>query len=427
MDERDFNAFKKSIEHEREFEFDESGWADLKGRMDVTENRKRRPLLGWWMLAAAAVMLPLVVGNVFLFSNLRETQKINEQMQSKLEAFSKTERDTVWQERIVYVHDTLLDENMVYRNIPVVPKKYRQLKSVLTDKDLETLLAGKLPDRLRDLPGETPPATVEDLANAALQNVENQAVIPDLSHVPDLLESKDLTLLKSKHPSNLDLDALLPMAKIEEKETPFLVKIERAVRPKGLTVGASLGGLLPISKELTQPSGWSAGIGTEVIFSRNLRLRLDASYARISFTSNEMNLGLGIPEVPSPGDDYVFNDARVAQNALHFNLGMKYLWNTKNKLQPFVYAGYGTTYILPYTVYYDYENVNLPVPEVTVPLETSNTLLISGFGMAGLGLSYAFNDHFSFSVEGSYRKQFSKSSLSNPDLAGLRTGLTYQF
>lgn len=427
MDERDFNAFKKSIEHEREIEFDESGWADLKGRMDEAEKRRRHPLLGWWMLAAAAVVLPLIVGNVFLFSNLRETKEMNEQMQGKLEAFSKTERDTVWKERIVYVHDTLMDEKVVYRNIPVVPEKYRQLKSVLTDKDLETLLAGKLPDRLRDLPGETPPSAVENLANAAAQNVDNQPEIINLSHVPDLLGNKDMASLKSLHRVQPDWSALLPEAKMEEKETPFLVKVERAVTPKGLTVGSSVGSLFPVSKELTQPSGWSAGIGTEVIFSRHLRLRLDASYARVSFTSNEMNPGLGIPEVPSPGDDYVFNDARVAQNALHFNLGMKYLWNTKNKLQPFVYAGYGTTYILPYTVYYDYENVNLPVPEVTVPLETSNTLFISGFGMAGVGLSYAFNDHFNLSLEGSYRKQFSKSSLSNPDLVGLRTGLTYQF
>lgn len=427
MDEKDFDAFKKSIEHERQIEFEEGGWADLKVRMDEAENRKRRPVLGWWTLAAAAVVLPLIVGNVFLFGNLQETRKVNERLEKNLEAFSKTDRDTVWQERVVYVHDTLIGERVVYRNMPVEPEKYRQLKTLLTDQEMATLLAGKLPDRLRDLPSETPSSKSENKEAVASQNIDYQEEIINSKHVPDLLKGKNFGPIKSSTGDKQGLMAYLPEIKLVEKKTPFLVKAQRVMRPEGLAVGATLGGLLPISEELDQPNGWSAGLLTEVIFSKHLALRMEGNYARVNFTSESMKPSLGIPVIASPGDDYVFREAKVAQNAMYLNVGMKYTLNIMHKLQPFVYGGYGTSTILPHSVYYNFENKALPNPELTVPLESNKSIFISGFGIAGVGISWSLSDKFSLSLEGDYRRQFSKTSLSNPDLLSLRTGLTYQF
>jgi hypothetical protein len=105
---------------------------------------------------------------------------------------------------------------------------------------------------------------------------------------------------------------------------------------------------------------------------------------------------------------------------------MKYLMNVRKKLQPFVYAGFGAASIFPYRVYYDFKNA-VTESEVQMDDEIGSTDFISGFGMAGAGLSYRMSSHVSLQLDGFYRSQLRKSSLSNPDLAGLRSTLTYQF
>ena len=427
MDGKDFDAFKKSMEHERDIEFNENGWEELKLRMDEAEIRRRRPLAGWWMLAAA-VLLPLIVGNIFLFSNLRETKEMNERLASKLEQLSNNKTDTIWREKVLYVHDTLTNEKIVYRNITATPEKYQQLQEVLTPKEIETLLSGKLPERLRTLPGETAPVHEEALAGTAGQKIEIPPDAPgiDLSYVPDLLQNTDFVQLKSNRKLRPNWDDYLTGVKLIEKQTPLLLKVKRAMKPDGLAISVSGGALFPISKKLDEPNGLSVGLAGEVIFSGHLRLRVEANYASISYSSKTMDTNLGIPLLPSPGDDFVFDQARVVQNALHFNVAMKYLMNVDKKLQPFLFAGYGTASVLPFKVYYDFKNT-VTESEVQVEQETGSTNFISGFGIAGAGISFAMNHHLNLQLEGLYRTQLSKSSLSNPDLAGIRVALLYRF
>ena len=428
MDDKDYSAFKKSLDHQRDIEFDESHWDELNQRMDEAAVRTRRPVLGWWMMAAAA-MLTLLLGNIFLFGNLRETSRMNEQLQGKLEQFSGIQKDTVWREKLLYVHDTLVNEKLVYRTVSAKPKKYQQLQEVLIPKDIETLLAGKLPERLRALPSETPPANEESLAGTtAGKGMDMLPETPemDLNHVPDLLVNSGVELMYPRSKKRLDWANYLTETKWEEKKTPFLLKVKRVMQPDGLAIGASGGALYPISKRVDGAKGWSVGLAGELVFSDHLRLRAEANYARLSYTSKTMDPNLGIPIIPSPGDDYSFDKARVAQNSLHFNFSMKYQMNVKNKLQPFVYAGYWTAAVFPNTVFYDFENTITGI-EVQVEEETGDNRFISGFGIAGAGLSYTLNDHLNLQLEGQYRTQLSESNYSNPDIAALRTTLLYQF
>jgi hypothetical protein len=424
MDDKDFYAFRKSLDHQRDIEFDERHWEELDQRIKEGKKNKRRPLFGWWMAAAAAV-LALLLGNIYLFGSLRQSRLMNEQLGGQIEHLAGKQTDTIWKERVVYVYDTIENEKIVYMAVAPPPGPYQQLKEVLTPREVEALLAGKLPERLRAFPGESAPAKNEALAEK--DEIKTGAQSEDMNHIPELLEKSSLGMLEPGRKHQLYWSDYLPEVKWEEKKTPFLLKVKRAMQPDGLAIGVSTGALFPLSRDLHEGKGFSTGLAGELVFSEHLRLRMEANYARVSFTSDVMAPTLGIPVIQKPGDDFVFTDARAVQNALHFNLGMKYLMNVKKKLQPFVFAGFGSASVLPYSIYYDFDSNIQGIPEVTVPMETENTFFISGFGIASAGISYNLNNHLSLQLEGLYRTQLSKSSLSNPDLASLRATAMYQF
>jgi len=425
MNDKDFYAFRKSLEKQRDIQYDESHWEELNQRMD-RPNTGKRPVLGWWMAAAAAI-LALLFGNLFLFGNLNETRQMNVQLQDRLERNSLHQTDTIWREKTVYLHDTLTNEKIVYREVKSVPGEYQKLQEILTSEEIVALHEGKLPERLRNFPGESP-TDKATLATAQGQEANKLPETPklDLNYTPNLLGYKTNGPVTSIHNWGPEWNDYLTEIEMGEKKTPLLLKVKRNLQPKGLAIGVSSGPIIPISEKIGQPRGWTIGLNGEFLFSDHLRLRAEVSYVKVSYTSSSMDPSLGIPVTQSPGDDFVFDQAQVVQDALHFDFLMKYLMATRKKLQPFVYAGYGTASIFPYKVYYDFKNTVLE-SEVQTEDEIGSTYLISGFGMVGAGMSYSLGNHLSLQLDGFYRRQLSKSSLSNPDIASLRASALYSF
>ncbi len=428
MNDKDFHAFRKSIEHAREIEFEEKQWEKLARRLDEGDRGGRRRLAGWWALLAA-LLLPLLLWNAFLFGSLREVKQINEKLMHKLGQFSAMETDTAWMGKVIYVHDTLIKERIVYRSLAAEAELHRWLQGLMPTREAGAPVSGNFPARLRELPGEA--GSDNTLDKRIVTVTEDEQARPKMlsAHWNDMLEAlegKEMKGVKRLPGLVSDWSNYATVIEPAERPIPFLLKAKRALQPKGFAAGLATGALFPLPESLQESMGWQAGIGGELIFSEHLRMRGEANFESIELTSESMGASLGIPVISSPHSDFAFSEAKALKNALHFDLGMKYLMKAGSRFQPFVYAGLGTAYILPFDIVYDFEKMGQN-GELQVIAHKGGNLIIGGFGMAGLGMSYTLGRRMSLQLEGLYRAQLSNSTQSGPGLATARTILLYSF
>lgn len=428
MNDKDFHAFRKSIEHAREIEFEEKQWEKLARRLDKGDEGGRRRLAGWWALLTA-LLLPLLLWNAFLFGSLREVKQMNEKLMHKLERFSTMETDTAWRGKVIYVYDTLVYERIVYRNLMAETELHRRLQGLMATREAGAPISGNFPARLRELPGEAGPENTPD--SLAVTMAENEQARPKMpsanwNDMPEALGNKKPEGVKRLHRPEPDWGNYARAVEPAEQAIPFLLKAKRAMRPEGFAAGLAAGALFPLPEGLQESIGWQAGIGGELIFSEHLRMRGEANFESIELTSESMGTSLGIPVISSPHGDFTFSEAKALKNAFHLDLGMKYLMKAGSRFQPFVYAGLGTAYILPFDIVYDFEKMGQN-GEVQVIAHKDGNLIIGGFGMAGLGMSCTLGRRMSLQLEGLYRAQLSNSAQSSPGLATARTILLYSF
>lgn len=426
MEDKDFYAFRKSLENEREFEFDENQWTELSRRLSGPKNRRRKFLFGWWL--PAAVTVPFLFGNIILFKNLHKTDLLNVQLEKRLAFVEQTRSDTVWKEKIVFVHDTLQNEKIVYKEVYPLQRKYDQIGKMYAASGLAILQGGKIPLELKDFYKETATYSVGDPAEPESVPVERESLTKRITmQLPQIpyLDASYVILPPSNQPE-WDMPRFFSVG--VKKKRPLLAQIKRVIEPKGFAIEGGGGALFPIeAKDSEVGKGWTTDLSGEVFFSNHLRLKMETSFTQMNLTTNKMDATRGIPFVASPGDDYLFDQARLTQNMLCFSLGVKYLWKLGNRLQPYVYGGYAGASILPYSVVYDFNNAAME-SEIQIEKNIKQRLFARDIGVAGLGLACNLGNRWTLQLEGRYMVMpSSNSGFLNNNLACLRSSISYGF
>ncbi len=398
---------KENLENRPEPSFDERVWADLEQRI---ENRnEKKPLFIPWYWALLPFLALLALNGVFYL----EIKGSNHKTQAIL-----SQKDTVVQIKVIRQIDTVYLASAIHTR-PGVGKWF-------TTPNL-------MPPGLFDLPGSRVIRTEPEGPKYGSVSLEEGTIVHDLAFDSSRHFSVSPVLVMAPQP----LMPLKPeeisrrpppreMKTIEKKQRKTIGEHLNVLAPVGFRAGVTGGWVYPFNIVMDRQSGFSVGVQTLTEFPQNLRLWVDAHYAKVHFESSKMDETIGIPVVNPPSDEYTFDQAEVLQPSLLFSIGIQYAFLKNSRLKPFAGFGYSAVSLLPYEVVYDFSNKNLGA-EWSFDKEVENQGVTGHFYLLQAGLERNLAKNCYWQLWGYYRGNWEKPGIRTPGFLGMQGGLQVRF
>ncbi len=430
-----YKQFKENLENREEPVVENKLWEKLE--KDLNHQEKSLPKSGFANWGALGLLLLLLLGsNIY---SILEMKKANKKM-----ATLEQRTDTIFQTKIVYQIDTVFqtvtkrEEVIRYRtatfskNDLVLPASF----STTTSTPLVVSKNRGLVNNTRNLLDNTITSTAlfsaylqeQQLINYSDNKVTNTAITASPEISTNFSISSPISTIA---PSVIDyvpntLRALdIPALVITPRKKTIAQRIY-PMQPKGFSIGAVAGTLLPLGKELSSKFSYSAGLEATIEFSPSLQLWASASFLNLSFETEQFNETVGIPSTLPPSDDFEFQQANTIQPSLQYSLGMQYTFNAQKRWQPLVGIGYAAMQLLPYEVYYEFEIPDQDIKWV-VDEELDSDELVNGLLLLKGGINFNVSKHWNWKVQAIYRNQLKGEGLQSPSILGLQSGISYKF
>ena len=430
-----FDDLKNNLNNRPEPEFEDSAWLAMEKKMQPPKERKRY-FGGLWLMLFT---IPFIFASGYSYLQMKEAQAAVNEMELQIV------RDTVYSTRTVYVRDT------IYQSTPIARSKSLKSSnpfiasySLPLFSDYPFLKIKNTKNNFTYLPfnnnSSSFRAGVLSFSNSnSLLTYRNNSMIGSDSkpqkETPNNKTSRNLevVLLSSleigfversqQFPITMNLQevAILKKSKWRKRR----IQIANMMRPKSFRLGFGGGYIYPTNENLSNRSGYALNLQGEVGFNENLSMWIDFSYLQLHLETESMEDEFGIPSIPLPNDDYIFDNATTDQPLLQYSVGMQYLFRTNKKLRPFLGAGISLISPQPYEVEYDYED--LAGNEIVVPKDYSNQGISSNQWIMKTGLEYKFGKRWSSQLEGYYRTSWKEGDNITPNILGVNTRLLYQF
>ena len=426
-----FKQFKDNLDNQPEPVFEEHDWLSLKRKL--TDKSDKRPLSSLLLWLLAPLFLMSLGTNGFQYNQLKNTQQKMTLLENRFDSVSHNtvvfQSDTIFKIKTIYERDTVFKTKILHETEIVYVPFYKDSLNMVT-------LLKNSSDDFKTSDELKQPYPKEALNTFAfLKNSSGDLKSPDELKLHEVLSNKTLNfktlenlktlqppLLKLKKPNdllNLDLKPIVLIPKKTWKE-----RLE-SLRPKDFSGGISAGLAYPMSDISSKPSGYAFGLQGAVSFSPNLSLWADAHYMQLSYKTDRMNDAIGIPVIPPPSNDFSFNLVTVSQPSLQYMAGLRYHFDSKKRLQPYLGLGYGAVTLLPYEVDYEFKNGSLgTVWEITQKINKQVTQW--GFLLFDVGFEKRIAQHYRWQIGANYRLKLSNSAQSYR-LFGLKTGIFYDF
>jgi hypothetical protein len=411
MDDKFYEQFKSNLENRPEPAYDGQLWRQLEKDLDREQDQKPKGIAWWWV---AALLLPLLGSNLFVFCKFQETEK---QLNNLI-----IKADTIFQTTHIYHTDT------IYQTTEVTQKIIRYLPTpqtaVVANNNFSSKARFKNPFTNQPLRSST---LLNDLIRPKTGLGLNQQIKNSSSA---LLADRNIELLPYSLLELLSIESnnLKPNeTKLELKnQKKTLVQKIYGMRPKGFALGLEGGLARPVGDSFNKSEGYTVGINAQIRFSPKLRMWANTAYINTNFESSKMGEDIGIPVVNPPSDDFEFDIADVGQPILQYSVGMQYLWNATKKWKPFVGVGYGAVSLLPYEITYDFENENAGF-EWSFEETINQRTLVTDFLLLQVGLEYELNENWYCQLKTGFSTNLKNSGIQSPQLVNLTTGLGYNF
>ena len=422
-----FESLKQNLENRPEPEFRESAWKAMQKKL-IDYEKKHSTTHNKWLWAPPLLMLFLLGSGFLNYYFYQQTQGKLNTPQKKITTVLHI--DTVYQKKVIYITDTIIqwqieqhksapltasptqrnvfkiDENVFHPNLFALETKRKESTSTNLSYFTTRLLYH------RYLAAQQDPPIIENINNTISKPVNKWDKFGIVS-----LKATDVM-----HPElPIKYNALKSLAK--RKKT--LRQMLYPMWPKQFIVGIKGGWILPVQKEINHSNAFSTGLELSAGFSDHLRLFAGFNFIKLNYHIDEMNESLGVPIIVSPGDDYEFLKAEVVQPKLQYTIGMQYLFNVKNKFQPFLGIGFSTAKTLPYELSYEFENdfndLEAAIEKIIDgPIPLTNQLLFK------TGWEYKLTNHWRWKLEGFYNNVLNEKEFYSPNLFGIQTGLLFK-
>lgn len=425
-----YQSLKDNLENRPEPDFKEEAWLDLDGRLDALQKKEGRIVVWPWWSYAALALLPLsILLNGWLFLRQSDAQP----KENELAEANTVLLDTVYQTRIVYQRDTILQTIVSEQEKSHTDyAHYWQAKAERALSKWEERFIPQLSERARETDDGSISSLLVELEGNPIQQLLRKAGLGEVAWLGEdetivnnevrQLEGVDFALEDSKPALLLGLRPL-DIPAFTTSPTPFLEKI----RPVGLRMGAELGGYQPFMNETEDAFALYRGIGLGIQLPHRFEVWAQAGMLQVNYKFDEMGDEYGIPIIEGPGNDYEFKYVQVGQERLHYAAGLQYSFASKNsRWRPTIGLGYAALAFLPYELYYEFEEQGTDT-EIKLEEQIKRSDGPYEYAVTRVGLRLPFNRRWNVGLTGEFKYSLSNDRFTNPHLLGLTGALSYQF
>ena len=399
-----FKQFKDNLDNQPEPHFEEKDWDSLEKRL--TDKQEKRPLRHGLLWLLLPLFLMSLAANGWQYFSLKKTNQKMALLENRLNGVKQQtvviQSDTIYKINTIYERDTFYRTQILYE-----PK----IVYVTTSKDsFDTALSNH-----SLLQPKTSIKTIEG----------NTKAVDD-----KILNDNTLSQLKTRQPQALilgkpNLSTALNFKPIIQIPKKTISERLEALRPKGYHVGVSTGLAYPMSQISSRPSGYTFGLQGAVSFSRSVSLWADVQYMQLSYQADRMNDAIGIPVVAPPSNDFRFNLVKVNQPMLQYMAGLRYRFEGKKRVQPYIGLGFGAVTSLPYEIDYEFKNGGLgTVWEISQKINKQDTRW--GYLLFDVGFEKRLSKQYRWQIGANYRLELAPTAPSYR-LLGIKTGLLFDF
>lgn len=425
-----YQSLKDNLENRPEPDFKEGAWLDLDRRLDALQKKEGRVVVWPWWSYAAIALLPLsILLNGWLFLRQGDAQP----PEDKLAEVNEILLDTVYQTRIVYQRDTIIqtiirEQEKAYadyasyweanaeRELAKWEERFTPQRSEVATKADD----GRISAILAELDGNPIQQLLRKigLGQVALLGKDEIIVHEELRQLEGIdfvIEDSKPVLLRGLRP--------LDVPSFTTSPTPFWEKI----RPIGFRMGIELGGYHPFINQAEEAFALYRGLDLGIQLPNHFEIWAQAGLTQINYKFDEMGDEFGIPLIQGPSSDYEFKYVTVGQERLHYAAGLQYSFASKNsRWRPTIGLGYAALGFLPYELYYEFEEQGTD-SEIKLEEHIKRSDGPYEYAVTRLGLRLPFNRRWNIGLMGEFKYSLSNDRFTNPHLLGLTGALSYQF
>lgn len=431
-----FSQFRENLASRPEPEFDPQDWQKLDRQLDRSPE-KRRFALPFFVWFALPLGLLLLGSNAAFWFEIRRAHQTIERLENR--------RDTVFLTKTIHQTDTVFLTRVLRQTIvETLPTVFRGSEKQDFDKPFSAL-----PPRVFDEKNTSDSAVSNAVENPLI--VDNQKVAPNFSkEIPTVgetlgehfLEKKDTILEKTTAPDITEKqpENLLAADTSTQKPTPGKIQnrqklpdddddnenILLSLRPKSFALFAAGGWAMPPLAGQHFKSGWSAGLASEVGFSKNLRLWADVNFQQNRLETTKMDAAFGVPPIVPPDDNLKFVLATAPEKFWQFSAGMMHVFRPLGGWRPILGAGWGIRFATAYDLTYDFENEALGV-SWKFESEVQPAEKQVQFALLRVGVEREFSRHWRLQIGSGFRGDFADGDFQKPRFSGLQLGFGRRF
>ena len=344
-------VFQDKLESPQHFDFDETAWDNLAARLEDEPNRR---IIPWQWFAAAGIVLPLLLSSVYLFLQLKATEKTVAKLETQVDN---------------------LEENFAFKKTPITNNSTN--KKVINNADIRTIknTSALLKNNSK---------VIAEQAMIVMNSVEKTSIafnntIINTINTENTLHKENLD---TKHFSNYgensnylnkivytnaavskrvvdNSDLVNWIAKKKElnlKESNW-DKAKTVFIPVGFEVGATYQNGVMFAQDLSleqRPIFNTKGLKGAIKFANNIDLTIGANYLNTAFESQ--TIGLDFPHVVPNEPTDIFQKVIVSKNIVQVPIGLKYNFrNYKALFSPFVEIGAIAKRVVEESYKYEYK------------------------------------------------------------------------
>lgn len=425
-----FKQFQDNLENSSEPPFEEKDWLALEKKLPPKNEKHPLSTLLFWGLAP--LLLCSLAANWFFYHKMKNTELEMASLNSRFESIhSKT---LVFQTDTIYKIHTIIERDTIYKtrvlretvvsyvtpnlsNNSNLDSNYFNRDSNRDSKDFKD--SSNSSNSYRDFNDFSNSNRDFNDSNNFKNFNDNKLIFNTLVK----LNSISIAPLKLTKQNKLLELGNFPIIKNEHKT---LGQRLEALRPKDYSLGMSAGLLFPFGDGLSHPSGFKWGLNGAMLFSPNVSLWADAHYAQISYNVDKMSDAIGVPVMPPPDRNFIFNKAIIKQPTIQYIAGLRYRFDNQKYWQPYIGLGFGAVTLLPYEVGYEFKNNSLgTVWDVDLKVKQKGTQW--GFLLLDAGFEKRLSQHYRWKIGADYRVNITTNSWQKHRILGINSGFMFDF
>ncbi len=330
-------VFQDKLESTQHFDFDETAWDNLAARL---EDEPSRRIIPWQWFAAAGIVLPLLLSSVYLFLQLKQTERTVAKLEEQVDGLA----ENIPVENIE-TKNTLVNKNIETTSIsqPVINISVSGFKNETKIIAKQAIAAmDKTITKQKEFISKiiTNNKEVEHKENSTIVNAVNNPVYGEQSNYLNKIVYTSAAIDKRPR-SNKKIEHWIKEAKVLEVKESNWDKAKVAFIPVGFEVGTAYQTGVTLAQDLSMeqhPYFNNKGVTGAINFVNNVDLTLGANYSTASFETQ--TIGQDFPHVLPNNPTDIFQKVVVSENRIQIPVGLKYNFGDYDAVfSPFVEVG----------------------------------------------------------------------------------------